>query len=269
MTLWGESRDAELATPYKMPHDGALHLPPSPTDRVQNKPGASKVPEDENPDYNYEIFPSPEPKPDLTHGDGKGPQWTTATTNRKKPVKPTAHLPDDHDVAPGHSTLALDPAVNNKAQPTEAAAANSPTATSASYFGSLSSIVYNNTWFFAAGGGALLLGGSLLGYFLWRRMRNRRGTGDRAYEFEPLRGEEGGEMMPMGEHHASMNGGPGEERRTRDLYDAFGVDSEDEGSQRNSTTADRYQDHDEKPHSGSPKRSSSGEVLFSNEDGRS
>lgn len=261
MSLWGESRDASLATPYTLPHDAYIHLPPQPTDKAQPKPGQKteeelKADEEEQmkeEQYENEVFPSPEPKPGVDNDQNQAQQWTTATTTKARRPKPTEHLPDDHDVAQGHSTLALDPTrPSDQAQLGDEAAedarvslsAANPSASSAQaqadtgYLGSMASLMKDSTWFFFAAGLALLLGGSLLGYFLWRRWRQRRGRGDHPYGFEPVAGEESGSLMvPMSERRTPTTGGSssssrrtshGGPTRTRDLYDAFGVDSSDE-----------------------------------------
>lgn len=264
MSLWGESRDADLATLYRLPHDSHLHLPPQPTQQISApKPSSSQgeTPEEaqqKEEEYENEIFPSPMPKPGVDEDDSQ--HWTTATTTQKKKPKPTEHLPDDHDVAEGYSRLGLDPTRPSNQPQLDAEASASPQPTT-SRLGSMAALMKDSTWFFFAAGSALLLGGSLLGYFLWRRFRRSRGQGGHPYDFEPVAGEESGSLMAMTERRSPTSGAS---TRTRDLYDAFGVGSSDE---------DEEDDHKSSPKSPQkeqtgPRRSDSAEVLFSSEETR-
>lgn len=245
--MWGESRDASLATLYKLPHDDHLHLPPQPTaakggaapGAEQTTPSEKEMQEEQA--YENEIFPSPEPKPHIgDQGDDDDQQkWTTATTTKRRRPKPTEHLPSDHDVRPGHSDLALDPTIPSDvpqldAEQDEPASSNqvsSSTPSSAkatsSYFSSMTSLMKDSTWIYIAAPLAALFGASLLGFFWWRR-RRATGNGRGRYGFEPVAGGED-EGVPMTEPRTATSSTTGA-RTTRDLYDAFGVGSDDEDS---------------------------------------
>lgn len=221
MSLWGSARDASLAKPYKLPHDEQIHLPPSPTMPAEK-------PEETETDAGEEAE-VPESWPDETTSS---PRWTTATTRTKEYAKPTEHLPDDHDVRPGHSTLALDP-TRPTDRPAENAAEVPPLPSSStmpstsSFFGSMTAMLSDRTMLTVGIGSAFIFAAGLVAFLIIRRKRLQR----RNYSFERVAGSNND--LPMSSVSPNIayrptRGNAQPQARTRDLYDAFGVSSDSE-----------------------------------------
>ena len=164
-------------------------------------------------------------EPNEGHNLPPHPAATTSTSRQH--TKPTHHLPGDHASQSGEAT--------RPAFPTDVksgtAATNSPTTLPADegVFTHMYDLLGNQFWLIGAFGVVIIFGVGA-GVFLWRRRQQAR-RAKSAYAPIP------GENMPMrsmegGAGQASGSGEPGTGERsaggTRELYDAFGVGSDDE-----------------------------------------
>lgn len=184
---------------------------------------------------------------------------TTKTQPTKTFIKPTAHLPDDHAEATGeaHSSFAEDYHVP---LPTATDSTNAgeqfddiqgsyhlPTATSIGdslydatpgYLAGVSALIGSTTWLFVAAGVIIVFVAGATAFFLLRRRSAQRGGAGRGgYAFAPATDfedydEDDDELVPMsamerGRVRLAGDAGGG---RTRELFNAFALDSDDEGS---------------------------------------
>ncbi|KAK9894511.1 hypothetical protein P389DRAFT_173492 [Cystobasidium minutum MCA 4210] len=237
MTLWGQSKDASLAKPYKMKNDDQIILPAPPHHKVEGNTTVTTI----------------------THVDGTS-TWTETTTlalhaalpTTKSFLKPTAHLPDDHGQATGESDLPLEDEVPQKTNvPTSTSSSEStkPTSPSAqedeaaeddSYLGPWKSLVGDSTWFYIALGSVIIFLGAAGAYFLHRRRLARSGAlggggrgrggpfGGLFSGYGLLSGRDDDDTLPMSALERGTGGRP--TTRSRALYDAFALEdsSEDE-----------------------------------------
>ncbi len=141
-----------------------------------------------------------------------------STTTNTHP-KPTEHLPGDHGEAEGEADK---PAFDN-GKPSEDPELSSPSSVPSGtmmptadegWFSDMSTLVSNQKWVFGAAG-IVLLFGLVAGIFLCRRAARRR----RAEHYSALPGDD----VALG---AMPRGGRGP--RTKELYDAFGEQGEDD-----------------------------------------
>ncbi|KAF8511141.1 peptidase S8/S53 domain-containing protein [Hysterangium stoloniferum] len=142
------------------------------------------------------------------------PPPTPTDGNTKTHAKPTAHLPGDHSEATGEAH-----------KPTFGDSDTSAPSTTPDegYFTGMSRLLKNSKWLIGAIGIVILFGiGAAI--FFWRR--HKRLSQD---PYEPVDGDEYVPMMGRGER---PSGGLNRDRgRTKELYDAFGEGSDDEGDE--------------------------------------
>ncbi|KAG9004986.1 pheromone processing endoprotease [Tulasnella sp. 427] len=145
---------------------------------------------------------------------------TVAASTTKQYVKPTEHLPDDHDQADGEShnpAFPDHPATNGTSNP---AASPSITITpDEGYFSHMGDLLSSSRWLY--GGLALIvLFGAGAGVFFWRRRARRA-------EYQSVADDEMAmtSMLHGGRATDSRRPGAG---GTRELYDAFGEVSDED-----------------------------------------
>lgn len=242
MMLWGQSKDASIAVPYKMNKDAQIHLPTPPHHKSTSNLTLSTI----------------------THTDG-GSTWLETTTlvapmheTTKSYARPTAHLPGDHGDANGESDHPLDGTMEQTASSTLSETSTSASSESASatspaqaeeeedvedtkYLGPWSSLVDDSTWFYIAIGSVIIFLGAAGAWLLLRRRQLAGGYGGgrrignafgglfRGYGL--LSGRDDDDTHPMSAlergRGVSRNGGGGA-GRTRALYDAFALDSSED-----------------------------------------
>ena len=145
-----------------------------------------------------------------------------STTTKAHP-KPTEHLPGNHGEAEGEADK---PAFDNGDASDDTAEPSSPSAVPSGtmvptadegWFSDMSTLVSNQRWVFGAAG-LVLLFGLTAGIFLCRRAARRR----RAGRYSALPGED----LALGT--LPRGGGGGRGPRTKELYDAFGEQGDDD-----------------------------------------
>lgn len=128
--------------------------------------------------------------------------------------KPTDHLPDNHGTAPGedHQDFTNGTSIAN------------PEADTGYLHG------FKSTFVFAAAGVVLIFATSLCVFFLVRHRRSKRSKLDTTYEFVPGEDDDNMAMGSLnGGRRKKAAGGKRSATRTKELYDAFGEGSSDEG----------------------------------------
>lgn len=243
LALWGSSIDPALAKPYQLPVEGEgdeYEAVETETETVEPVPSTTM------PIVAVE---------------------TTKTQPTKTHVKPTAHLPGDHGDATGeaHSSFAdgyLTPA------PTETAAISEPAElddiqgsylvpsttpitdslydATPGYLAGISALVGSTTWLFVAAGTIIVfIAGATAFFLLRRRSAQRGGAGRGGYAFAPATDfedydEDDDELVPMSamERGRVRLGGSG---RTRELFNAFALDSEEDEDHSEAEGRDRRQ----------------------------
>lgn len=233
MGFWGECIDPSKQEPFKMPDDAQIHLPPSPTATGAEETATEAVSSTDTTPVRPTKKPITNPPPAFSDSD-------IQTHKTKTIVRPTAHLPGDHDAAatsPSSSATPL-PLPLPSADEDEVAVGDDEN----SYLdGGMSGVLKRtSSWVFVAAGTVIILSGATVALLLLRRRRRLRksglSTGARpgGYEFEPIAGEDDGVPMgrlEAGNGHEGRNGhkiAGGGGKTTRDLYDAFGVGSDSE-----------------------------------------
>lgn len=167
-------------------------------------------------------------------GHNLPPHPSAGAEQTKHHPKPTVHLPDDHASQTGEATRVAFPTDNKEGTATETGVPTSfPTAADEGIFNNMYDLLANQFWLIGAFG-VVIIFGAAAGIFFWlrkRRVRRARSA------YAPL---PGADSMPMRSlDRAGVppagSGAPGAGERsaggTRELYDAFGVgsDEEDEG----------------------------------------
>jgi kexin len=161
------------------------------------------------------------------------PPHPTSTDVLKHHPKPTAHLPEDHATATGEATK---PAFQTDDKSGTAAATDIPTtfpeAAEEGVFNNMYDLLSNQLWLIGAFGIVTVFGVATCTFFWLRRRKVRRAKSS----YAPIPGDNM-TMRPLDRGGAAPagSGAPGAGERsaggTRELYDAFGVgsDEEDEG----------------------------------------
>lgn len=203
LVLWGESIDASKTKLYQLPSS--------------------------QPDTIDDDTEDDETTPPATNSSATVPQVGTAT---KSFPKPTEHLPDDHASAPGESHL---PGLGDPKPPLDTDAASpTPTSGGAADEGVFDGIdtLASGSWIAGAAGFVALAGLAGTGFFFWRRYQARKragggfGGGDDGYGAVP--GEEDVAMGLLGGGRSKRSRGAGGGGGTKELYDAFRSDDEEE-----------------------------------------
>lgn len=238
MQLWGSSVDASKAVPWKIPRP--FHRPSSAQDEESEEAETettTDIPE-----------PTPEPEPEQ-------PVYEAT----KSFAKPTDHLPEDHGDAPGEAESHFGdpdlPTATPTADPVPGEGTmDSPTiipvvddtvldgstvstpgsGESGGYFdfdtpgylSGMSNLLSSSTWMFVAGGTILVFVAGVTAFFVLRR-RPRLGRGG-GYDFAPQTDEEDGLPMSALDRRGRLSLNAPGSARTRELYDAFRLDSDDE-----------------------------------------
>lgn len=236
MQLWGSAIDASKAKPYELPEEEDQY-PEDPLNTGQGQTNPSNVATSEN---------------------------AAATSDPLSPtkayVKPTVHLPDDHAEATGeaHSsfgeaypTPSLNPGdVKDPSQLAEEEEehdvsipySSEETGKSSSlydqtpgYLAGLSTLVGSTTWLFVAFGTIVIFVAGATAFLVLRRRRSKAGAGNGgrgAFDFLPqsdFDDDDDGERVPMSAmERGRLRLGDDEGGRTRELFNAFALNSEDE-----------------------------------------
>lgn len=228
MQLWGSAIDGIKAEPYRLPGD----------------------PDDEDAVFDEDAT--------LT---SELPASTPASLlPTKTHIKPTAHLPDDHAEATGeaHVTFGesystIDEIDYETAAPTSTEEPSYPTAITGEddvemdapgddydggslydgtpgYLAGLSPLVGSTTWLFVAGGLIIVFVAGVTAFFWLRKRPGQLGRGG-GYDFAPMTDEEDMPMSAMergGLMGGRGGGGDGSNPRTRELFNAFALHSDEE-----------------------------------------
>lgn len=230
LALWGSSIDPALAKPYRLPVEG----------------GGDEYEAIETETETVEPVPSTTMPIVAVE--------TTKTQPTKTHVKPTAHLPGDHGDVTGEAHSSFADGYHTPA-PTETAAISEPAElddiqgsylvpsttpitdslydATPGYLAGISALVGSTTWLFVAAGTIIVFIAGATAFFLLRRRSARRGGAGRGgYAFAPATDfedydEDDDELVPMSamERGRVRLGGTG---RTRELFNAFALDSEEE-----------------------------------------
>ncbi|GAA6016514.1 hypothetical protein JCM10207_002823 [Rhodosporidiobolus poonsookiae] len=246
LQLWGSSIDASLAKPYELPMQY--------DDDVLN-----------DPDGDDEAVPVPVPT--TTAGDGATSDILAPTKTYVKPTAhlPDDHA---EATGEAHSSFADGYHPSTTGKPTSAAGNAEedyelpadagdeldvvPSATSSSsggsdslydqtpgYLAGLSSLVGSTTWLFVALGTIVVFAAGTGAFFLLRARQRRRGGGGGGrggYAFAPATdfedyNEDDEDLVPMSameRGRVRLQGQEGERGRTRELFNAFALDSDEE-----------------------------------------
>ncbi|KAG8809361.1 pheromone processing endoprotease [Serendipita sp. 399] len=186
-----------------------------------------------DPDYaeKYELADDP------NEGHNLPPHPAASATTSRQHTKPTALLPEDHASQPGEATRPAFPTDDAK----QGSATNTPTslpnAPDEGVFTHMYDLMANQLWLVGAFGVVIVFGAGA-GWFLWNRRRKAKRS---KAAYAPLAGGSGGgDTMAMrsmaggsggaGSGGPQARGGSGERSAggTRELYDAFGVGSDDD-----------------------------------------
>jgi len=135
------------------------------------------------------------------------PSEGSGSSRTKTYPKPTAYLPADHASNPGETNM---PAFPSQGDATDTELADE------GYFSHITDLVRSNTWLFIAGGIVILFVVGC-GVFFCRRAARRKRTA----QYSAVPGD--ATAMSNLERGAPTTGG-----RSKELYDAFGVPSDDE-----------------------------------------
>ncbi|GAA5868247.1 hypothetical protein JCM1840_005610 [Sporobolomyces johnsonii] len=276
MQLWGSAIDASKAKPYELP-DEQDEFPDDPLGTGQAE--------------------STQDGTTVTATDAQGQQTSNPLAATKTYVKPTAHLPDDHAEATGeaHSSFGdayPSPTTGEATTPTptlvdvedeeqldeidvsSAAASASESALAGGslydetpgYLAGLSALVGSTTWLFVALGIIVVFIAGTTAFLFLRRSRKRRGGGRGAFDFLPQSDfeddEEGLPMSAMDRGRVRLAGGEDGGGRTRELFNAFALHSDEDEDE----TSD---DDDEEDEDREPARVPRSEVAYSDQAMRS
>lgn len=243
MQLWGSAIDASKAKPYELPEEEDQY-PEDPLNTGQGQATPSNV----------------------ATSDVAG-----ATSDPLSPtkayVKPTVHLPDDHAEATGeaHSsfgeaypTPSPNPIEGDVKDPSQLAEeeeehdvsipSSEETGKSSSlydqtpgYLAGLSTLVGSTTWLFVAFGTIVIFVAGATAFLVLRRRRSKAGAGNGgrgAFDFLPqsdFDDDDEGERVPMSAmERGRLRLGDDEGGRTRELFNAFALNSEDEDDESDS-----------------------------------
>ncbi|SCV66924.1 BQ2448_5570 [Microbotryum intermedium] len=229
--LWGSSIDPSIAEPYRLP--GEHHYDVDPTElgdeaeQNENSPATAATPTAE-----ADAEPTPIP---TTSSDEAESEPT------KVLAKPTDHLPENHAEAPGEAHLPF----GDYDGPEETSPPSNPDGTDASwtsgntiydatpgYLAGMRNLVGSTTWLFVAVGTIIVFVAGVTAFF-WMRRAGRGGTGGlisraRGYDFAPMNEEDEDVPMSAMERGRVRVGSGGGSARTKDLFNAFALDSDEE-----------------------------------------
>lgn len=235
MQLWGSAIDGSKAEPYRLPGD----------------------PDDED-----AVFDE-----DATITSDLPASTPASLLPTKTHIKPTANLPDDHAEATGEATVSfgesystIDGPDYETSAPTPTQEPTYPTAITGEddiesgaeeeyedeengynggslyggtpgYLSGVSSLVGSTTWLFVAGGLIIVFVAGVTAFFWLRKRPGQLGRGG-GYDFAPMTDEEDMPMSAM-ERGGLMGGrggggGEGSNPRTRELFNAFALHSDEE-----------------------------------------
>ena len=168
--------------------------------------------------------------PDEPNEGHRLPPHPTSTETTKHHPKPTAHLPEDHASASGEATR---PAFQTEETSGTATYTDIPTpfpdAAEEGIFNNMYNLLANQLWLIGAFGVVIIFGVGACAFFWLRKRRARRAKN----AYAPIPGDNM-VMRPIdrGGGAPSGTGAPGAGERTaggtRELYDAFGVGSDEE-----------------------------------------
>lgn len=152
----------------------------------------------------------------------------SSTEKTKVHAKPTNNLPSDHGVAPGETTKAAFPTGEDFSMTPIATAIEStgmPDALDEGTFNHIYDLLSDSTWLLGASGVVILFGLGA-GTFFWLRRRRLQ----KRSAYSALSGGDDMRMRSMDRDNSARAGllGGGGSGNTRELYDAFGVLSDEE-----------------------------------------
>ncbi|KAI5479597.1 kexin [Pseudohyphozyma bogoriensis] len=233
MHLWGSSIDADKAKPYALPSPYQPGVPEEDEDPVDEPTATSDDPS--------KAYPKPtEHLPD-DHADANGEATEPFGEPTSTPTSPAEVVPTpEEDIELPTPTPTL-PSVDDEMLPVEdedigytaPAAGTTSIADDADeyyentpgYLTGVKNLLGSSTWMFVAGGTIVVFLAGVTAFFVLRRRPRLLGRG-RGYDFAPQTDEEDGlPMSAMDRNRLSL--GPGS-ARTRELYDAFRLDSDEE-----------------------------------------
>ena len=147
-----------------------------------------------------------------------------STEKTKVHAKPTNNLPSDHAMAPGETTKAAFP-TGGDAIATAIESTGMPDAPDEGTFNHIYDLLSDSTWLVGAVGVVVLFGLGA-GIFFWLRRRRLQ----RRSAYSALSGGDDMRMRSMDRDSSARAGllGGGASGNTRELYDAFGVLSDEE-----------------------------------------
>lgn len=217
MQLWGSAIDPSIAEPYRLPGD----------------------PDDADATWNDEAT--------ATSTLNEAASTPASLQPTKVFDKPTSHLPDDHAEATGeaHSifgegyesvtsfVVAPTPTADGSQVPVvegedgaEYTSDDDRTTLNPGYLASVSALVGSSTWLFVGAGVVIVFVAAVSAFFCMRRRRRDRGAGrGGAYDFAPMTDDDDLPMSAM-ERGGLLRGG--QQARTRELFNAFALHSDEE-----------------------------------------
>ncbi|KAG8907408.1 pheromone processing endoprotease [Tulasnella sp. 403] len=208
LNFWGSTIDASKATLYSQ---------------------RPRPPEEPLPDTIFEAEPSTL-SISASSTTSSIPVLTTSSTTivsastTKVYVKPTEHLPEDHDQAEGESHNPTFPDVGGDKNTTAAEPMPSSTPTpDEGYFSHMGDLLSNNYWLYGGLGLVALFGIGAALYFLRRRFRRNRDGG-----YSSVADDEMAMTSMLHGGKATDNAGRTRRGGTKELYDAFGEVSDEE-----------------------------------------
>jgi kexin len=174
--------------------------------------------------------------PNEGHNLPPHPSATEDAEQTKQHPKPTANLPEDHAAAAGEATR---PAFSTEEKEGSATPTSSPTslpdAGDQGVFSHMYDLMSNQLWLVGAFGIVVMFGVGTAG-FLWLRKRKAARRAKSAYA--PLGATDDMAMRQIDRDGAvAGTGGERSAGGTRELYDAFGVGSDDEDDDENERSA--------------------------------
>ncbi|GAA5868481.1 hypothetical protein JCM8547_006287 [Rhodosporidiobolus lusitaniae] len=252
MQLWGSAIDASIAEPYTLPYvygDDALEdddpLPVEATTTAAVEPETTDI---LAPTKTY-VKPTAHLPDDHAEATGEahssfadGYHPTTTTTTSPTISTPLDELEDANAGVQLDDELDFSQPSTPSSTSTSSSISNSLYDQSPGYLAGLSSLVGSTTWLFVALGTIVVFLAGTGAFFLLRRRQRMRGGGGRggrggyafapATDFEDYDEGEDEEFLPMSAMERGGRGGVrlagGEGGRTKELFNAFALNSDDE-----------------------------------------
>ncbi|KDE03993.1 hypothetical protein MVLG_05562 [Microbotryum lychnidis-dioicae p1A1 Lamole] len=230
MRLWGSSIDPSIAEPYRLPgehhYDG---YPSEPGDEAEHNQATTA------PATTAPVAPKPTLIPTTALSEAE-------LEPTKAYGKPTDHLPEDHAEATGEAHLPFgdydnpeptSPPANSEDKEGSWTSGNTLYDETPGYLAGMRNLVGSTTWLFVAVGTIIVFVAGVTAFF-WMRRAGRDRTGGlisraRGYDFAPMNDEDDDvPMSAMERGRVRVGSGGGGSARTKELFNAFALDSEEE-----------------------------------------